>query len=99
MSRPPDVLAPIRRTACGSPNVLHMVLVGPLNAFALLTVAVALEIRAASISLKSLTYRCIRMCERMKSRYLAHWRLSTRPPFRSLSIAALAHSSAVAWSG
>ena len=43
MSRPPDVLAPIRRTACGSPNVLHLVLVGPLGAFALLAVAVALE--------------------------------------------------------
>ena len=65
MSRPPDVLAPIRRTACG-PQRPSLVLVGPLNAFALLTVAMALEIRAASISLKSLTYRCIRMCERIE---------------------------------
>jgi hypothetical protein len=73
-SRRPLLVASLhRRTACGSPNVLHLVLVGPLGAVALLTVAVALEIRVASVSLKSLTYRCIRMCE--ADRRAATWRI------------------------
>jgi hypothetical protein len=33
------------------------------------------------------------------SLYLAQWRHSTRPPFRSLSMAALAHAAAAAWFG